>query len=156
MSGLRIPKSDWGEGPWQNEPDHVDFQHAGFPCILHRNTMGAWCGYVGVPKDHPWHGKGYDDVEADAHGGLTYAEPCQGDICHVGEPDDNRWWLGFDCNHGDDMAPEMDAAMRSWKVPGLRDRPRKEWFGEPVTYKDLAYVRAETERLAEQAKAAAE
>jgi hypothetical protein len=150
--GKRIPKSEWGEGPWLTEPDHVDFEHLGYPCILHRNKHGSWCGYVGVPADHPWFGKGYDDVDAEVHGGLTYAEPCQGDVCHPGnEP---RHWLGFDCTHAFDKAPEMDAALASYKLPDGGSEPCKEWFGEPVTYKDLDYVKAETERLAEQAAAA--
>jgi hypothetical protein len=132
------------------EPDHVDFEHAGFPCIVHRNSLGAWCGYVGVPEGHPWFGQGYDDVEADVHGGLTYAEPCQGNICH--DRPEKRFWLGFDCNHAQDIAPGMYeiAAKAGYKYPGVEG-----FFGEPVTYKDLAYVRAETEKLAEQAKTAA-
>ena len=40
----------WGQGPWDDEPDRVDFEHAGFPCLLLRNPrLGQWCGYVAVP-----------------------------------------------------------------------------------------------------------
>ncbi len=146
------PKDKWGDGPWQSEPDHVAFEHAGFPCILHRNKLGAWCGYVGVPESHAWFGKGYDDVAADVHGGLTYAEPCQGDICH--DAPEKRHWLGFDTAHAQDAPPGMSALLRELgkKAPALG--MQRAWFGEPVTYKDLAYVREETERLAEQAAAA--
>lgn len=136
------------------EPDHVDFEHAGFPCILHRNNLGAWCGCVGVPEGHPWFGQGYDDVGADVHGGLTYAEPCQGSICHPGP--DKRYWLGFDCAHAQDIAPGIEHDLaRARKELGdnpLWQSAAKSFFGQPVTYKDLAYVRAETERLAEQAR----
>lgn len=73
----------------------------GFACLIRRTNIGIWCGYVAVPPGHPWHGKHYDAVDADVHGGLTYAEPCSGEICHVPQPgeSDDVWWLGFDCGH---------------------------------------------------------
>jgi hypothetical protein len=139
-----MDKSTWGPGPWQDEPDHVDFEHAGLPCILHRNGGGAWCGYAAVPPGHPAHGKEYGgDIDVTVHGGITYGEGCRGSVCHVpkpGEPD-NVWWLGFDCGHAYDLAPGDEAHFRALGLsvfPGYK------------TYRDLAYVRRETERLAEQ------
>lgn len=125
--------------PWENEPDHVNFRSHNFPCILHRNHMGAWCGYVGVPSNHPWYRKGYDEVNAEVHGGLTYANECQGDICHVPDPgeSDEVWWLGFDCAHAMDICP----AHTSW-WPLIENR---------ATYKTMEYAKQETESLAEQA-----
>jgi hypothetical protein len=39
------------DGPWQSEPDRMEFKHAGLDCLLSRNTrMFHWCGYAGVPK----------------------------------------------------------------------------------------------------------
>lgn len=134
---------DWRDipGPWKGEPDRVEFRHAGLPCLLKRNDdMGTWCGYAAVPPGHPAHGKPYDDVPVQAHGGLTYADACSGSICHVpkpGEPDD-VWWLGFDCCHGGDVVP-MFVTM------GMRS-----WFGRAEKYRDVAYVRRETKRLAQQ------
>jgi len=146
-----IDKTSWGPGPWQDEPDKEQWADAatGLACLVKRNHFGALCGYVGVPEGHPWHGKGYDDVPADVHGGLTYADLCQEGpegqtICHVpapGEPEP-LWWLGFDCHHAWDAAPGMDARYRDFTHdPG-------------VTYKTVAYVKAECARLAEQAAAA--
>ena len=37
-------KTRWADGPWMNEPDRVDFVHAGFACFALRNYMGVWCG----------------------------------------------------------------------------------------------------------------
>jgi hypothetical protein len=56
---FRLPKAKWGPGPWQDEPDRVDFEHAGLPCAIIRNlhVTGSLCGYVGVPDSHPWWGK---------------------------------------------------------------------------------------------------
>lgn len=131
-------------GPWDDEPDKVYWidPTTGLDCLIHRNSLGALCGYVGVPPGHPAHGKGYDDVAVDVHGGLTYADACEETteegtgICHVpleGRPA-HVWWLGFDCAHYRDLVPSMVSAM-----PPTDGR-----------YRDIAYVEAEVTRLAEQ------
>ena len=38
-----------------------EFEHAGYKCVVTFGTMGHRCGYVGIPKNHPLYGKGYDD-----------------------------------------------------------------------------------------------
>jgi len=48
--------------PWESEPNEMDFDYAGLKCAMRRNHGGAWCGYVGLPKEHPWYGKGYSDA----------------------------------------------------------------------------------------------
>lgn len=45
---------------WKTEPNEVDFTAEGLPCKLRRGPLGHWCGYVGVPQDHPWHGLSYN------------------------------------------------------------------------------------------------
>lgn len=141
-------KEEWGPGPWQSEPDRLEFEHAGFPCFLLRNmdVTGAWCGYVGVPKGHLFFEKDYMDVEenVEVHGRLTYSGHCAGDICHEpkeGEPD-NVWWLGFDCMHLFDLSPLREAIYK--RIPGLEG-------GElNGTYRTMDYAKAETMKLAEQ------
>jgi hypothetical protein len=157
MSEQRIDKSKWGVGPWQDEPDRLEWRHAGLPCLIVRGQLGALCGYVGVPPGHRYHGVGHDDVEGvGAHGGLTYAEGCRGEICHVpapGEPDD-VWWLGFDCAHAFDYVPGLHAQLREIcerehnPLVDVTDARAGPMFGE--VYRDLAYVKAEVEDLAEQ------
>jgi hypothetical protein len=66
--------------------------HAGHDWLVAHNGMGYRCGYVRVGPGHPWHGKGYDDVPAEAHGGLTFAKAAA----------DGGWWVGFDCAHAGD------------------------------------------------------
>lgn len=136
-----VDKTGWGDGPWMNEPDRVDFHHAGFACLLLRNKRsGNWCGYVGVPSDHPDYGQ---DVDYDVHGGITYANKCDGErICHVAAPEeaDDLWWLGFDCHHSWDFAPGHEAITRSL---GLQS-------DDGDVYRDVAYTRNQTEHLAEQ------
>lgn len=53
---------------WDNEPDRKHWIDAdtGLDCLIVRNGLGgkgALCGYVGVPKGHPWYGKDYSDCE---------------------------------------------------------------------------------------------
>lgn len=148
IADFKVDKSDWGDGPWQQEPDRVDWHHAGLPCLMVRGPLtGSWCGYVGVPPSHPCYGKGYNDLDVEVHGGLTYAAACDGErICHVPAPgeSDETFWFGFDTGHSWDVSPAMDARIRSYGLPpssGLIDG---------TTYKDVAYVRAETEKLADQ------
>jgi hypothetical protein len=136
-----VDKSTWGPGPWQDEPDKVQWQDeaTGLPCLIVRGPSGAWCGYVGVPRPHPSYGEDYDYVNVEVHGDLTYAGKCQGHgrICHLVEAgeDDDVWWLGFDCSHSWDFSP------------GYRSR-----MDGDETYRDQAYVAAEVENLAKQLK----
>jgi hypothetical protein len=140
-----MDKAAWGPGPWQEEPDRVEFTEAGLPCLLLRgSSWGNWCGYAAVPPGHPAHGKDFDGIDVEVHGGLTYAQQCSGEICHVPQPGDpdNVWWLGFDCAHAWDLAPGLAASMGGL---GSYDR----------TYKTVRYVERETRRLARQLAAMA-
>lgn len=44
------------------EPDALDFTAYGLACAMRRGPGGHWCGYVGIPEDHPWFGKSYSDM----------------------------------------------------------------------------------------------
>lgn len=151
---MKFPNT--GPGPWDDEPDREEWRAFGLPCLVRRGPSGAWCGYVGLPSSHPYHGVSYSDplcghagcydhnIDVYVHGGLTYAASCDGDettgICHVPQEgeEDNVWWLGFDCAHAGDLTPKHD---------GLLSRFATE---HGYTYRDIAYVKGETTRLAEQ------
>jgi hypothetical protein len=142
-------KYEWAPGPWDNEPNRIEFESHGFPVIMRRHPrMGNWCGYVAVPPGHPCHGLRHNNLpDLSAHGGVNYAEPCTGDICHVpkeGEPAD-VWWLGFDCGHCFDMTPWMEAQKK--KMDFASDDPDAPWCD---VYRDADYVRSECENLAAQ------
>jgi hypothetical protein len=149
-----VDKSGWGDGPWQHEPDKINWTDpaTGLPCMIVRNRIGALCGYVGVHDDHPWHGKDYGDVDVEVHGGLTFAAACQegpieSTIWHAvadGEPDD-VWWFGFDCGHLGDVMPELDARLRTYELP-----PMSLGSFEFESYKTVDYVTAEVTALARQ------
>lgn len=144
-------------GPWQDEPDRLEWRHKGVPCLIVRNPTGFnLCGYAAVNPGHPWHGKSYggeDGIDAIAHGGLTFADKCMpnGPVCHVaqpGEPED-VWWLGFDCAHYMDRMPGYDALSQEMHFK-LGSPKRAMSFLDHASYKTVEYVKAECERLAEQ------
>ena len=125
-------------GPWDAEDDRVDFIHANTACFIKRNQMGVWCGYASVDKNHPLYGEDYDTPEILVHGGLTYADKCQGDLCHTpaeGFPAD-VWWFGFDCGHGRDIMPKM----LLFAVVDLPDS----------VYRTQEYAMNETKKMADQ------
>ena|SRR5437868_9669998 len=77
---LRPPKSEWGDGPWQTEPDFVRWTDGatGLHCYMVRSFVGGTLGgYVRLPIRHPWYGvpslgrRLLRNVEV--HGGVTWA-----------------------------------------------------------------------------------
>lgn len=155
-----LNKEESMEEVWKNEPDRVEFEAHGFPCLIVRNKMGALCGYVRVASDHPFHGKNYEEIQdsINVHGGLTYSDHSQNKICHTpkpGEPDD-IFWFGFDCAHAWDLTPEVYEMEKPGGI--LHDmKIRFQRLEAPlprVIYRDIPYVKAECERLALQLKKA--
>lgn len=145
--------SDWGPGPWQDEPSKIQWidEATDLDCLMVRNRWGCWCGYVGVAPGHRFYDITYRALEdagedISAHGGLTYSDRCQEAedvddirlVCHTPYPGRSPeiWWFGFDCGHSMDLMPGMRAMLGDY---GIVD-----------TYRDVAYVRAEVERLARQ------
>jgi hypothetical protein len=115
--------------------------HEGFEWEVTANRIGYRCGYVRVPAGHPWHGRDYDDIGADVHGGLTFAQPDTD--CGTGG-EDNAWWVGFDCAHYMD-APDPALPGYDARIAGILGG----------TIRTTSYVAAECRRLAGQAAAAA-
>lgn len=141
----RLGRAGWPHGPWDKEPDRKEWRDTRatpvLPCLIVRQeSMGHLCGYVGVPPGHPWYGK---MPSASVHGGVTYGEKCQGNICHVAQPGESEpWWVGFDCAHGGDTSPGMIAAGYALRGP---------FAG---VYRTVGYVEAEIRDLVDQARAA--
>lgn len=143
-----VDKSRWGSGPWKNEPDKLNWIHADMDCMIARHPSGGHlCGYVAVSDGHPVFEKGYDDVNVTVHGGLTYANKCNGHLCHVPEPGrpNNVWWLGFDCAHPGDLSPGYESHLAHFR------KTYALWKGD--VYRDIEYLKAETNSLAEQLSA---
>lgn len=131
----------WPAGPWDDEPDEALWTDAatGLPCMALRHHLGHWCGYVGLPPEHPLYGKGYSNegMVFEVHGDLTFA----GRIKLINEPN-NNWWLGFDCAHYCDFSPNdvKNAADRGYPFEILPDQQ----------YRTQAYVQEQCAKLAAQ------
>lgn len=155
------------EGPWSGEPDKAAWvdPETGLGCLAHRNAMGAWCGYVGVPPGHPWHGVGRFTGplrQAIAHGGVNFAGPGRNDSAEgeyglgVGE---DLWWVGFDCGHAWDLVPGLLAVLHqadpvSYPLGGRPSPGLRSIFDHQI-YRTFGYVVDEVHRLAAQAHRAA-
>ena len=130
-----------------------EWEHVGLLCaVVQAGEGGHRCGYVRVPPGHSAHGKHYDEVGVDVHGGLTF-----GDIEPCAHEDGTGFWFGFDCAHAGDASyePEFNEAWGEeaksvWKIiNGVSPLPRdyEHFWTQPE-------VERETERLAEQLAAA--
>ncbi len=68
-------------------------------------STGWGNGYVVIPKGHPLHGKGYDSLNVNIHGGLTYANSVDElDWDEFTKGDKGGWVVGFDCAHYGDTS----------------------------------------------------
>ena len=61
-----------------------------------KGKIGWGCGYIALPKTHPWFNKSYDDIKVDIHVGLTYAALSDSQYSDIGL---NLWVVGFDTAH---------------------------------------------------------
>lgn len=124
-------------------------EHAGHEWQVVHNDRGHRCGYVKVSPGHPWHGKHYDDIEAEIHGGLTFSE--DDEPCPLDGPDDG-YWVGFDCAHAGDAPdpslPQTESIRNVW--PAI--------YGDVASHRGTVrtqeYAEAECRSLCEQASAA--
>lgn len=122
-------EKEWGPGPWNNEPDKRQWvdKKTGLACLMLRaGHMGHWCGYVGVPKGHPAYGKGYDDVDVQVHGGLTFSDMCRHPTKEMWERQRERY---VKAETEAKIYPRGDAA-----------RFRREWADFIGSYDDWAAV----------------
>ena len=139
-----------------------EFEHAGYKCVVIFGAMGHRCGYVGVPKNHPLYGKGYDDYleikksdigDRKISGIIPLFLACLDEDERVRKSD--LWWFGFDCGHAGDKA-DLDYAIM--KFPNHREQLiiRKSIEDKYPIDGDIirteSYVAEECERLAEQLK----
>jgi hypothetical protein len=103
----------------------------GFDWLVVHNGMGFRCGYVRIPPNHPWHGKGWEDLDCEVHGGITFASP---------DSEDDSWWIGFDCAHFNDAADP--SLPRNSLYPTIRFQG---------TIRTTEYVESECQSLCQQA-----
>ncbi|ARF08973.1 hypothetical protein Catovirus_1_1023 [Catovirus CTV1] len=55
--------------------DYKFVSDCGYECQLVKNVYGIYCGYVQLPKHHPYYNKNYDDIlDLDLNFNLTYGK----------------------------------------------------------------------------------
>ena len=142
VSAAQVQPTD-SSRPWESEPDRKEWTAHGLKCVIKRvEHSGHLCGYVAVPKGHPCHGLEETRDESglpslDVHWGVTWTD------AHLPNEDiegDEAWWVGFDCAHSGDYSP---------RYAELYGESRALWRREE-TYRDMAYVTEQTEKLAQQ------
>jgi hypothetical protein len=99
-------------------------------------------GYARVPEGKQWHGEGYDDIPADVHGGLTFA--------------DGHGWIGFDTAHYGDFWDDGAVAEIGGDVSYLGDRLRSSYREDALRAWTLDLLVEETKDLARQVAASPE
>jgi hypothetical protein len=117
-------------GPWDTEADVCIRKYKGVILFVRRGPLRALNGYVGVPFAVPEE----KSSELEVHGGITYQSsgpPCSVDVHPFLDVKKYSSWLGFDCAHLGDLIPLYSST-----------------HGD--IYRDMTYVQAETESLADQ------
>lgn len=158
----REEKLAWGDGPWVDEPDSLEFEYRNIRCEIHRHPyLGVFRGYIFIPKDNRY---AADDIctELDVHGGVTFSAPVKDLFC-----------IGFDCGHFNDFMPQGDYAIRKMeemykylqKEKILKDEKDKKNLDEHIidilntrlsrlhddkNYKDIEFVKKELRQLVDQ------
>lgn len=120
-----------GYGEWVEEIDLIEFEYLGYQARVIRIFAeepfaeeeayfgGHLCGYVKIPKEHPYYGKGRDDIDIEVHGGVTYNEIAE------------DHWIGYDCAHSQDYVP----ANEHWEKNSPRIQYIRDLFPIPEEYK---------------------
>lgn len=148
-----VTREELDDGPWMREPDVVFWRSpTGIDCAILRNTFFSLCGYAGVHPAHPLYRLTYqqiDDAHLDVHGGLTFSDGGLPVPPEFAERLPSLWWFGFDCGHGNDLSPGLEAQRRKLMPPhlvGMQYEAPDDLLGG--TYRDVAYVHAQVEHLA--------
>lgn len=107
--------------------------------------MGIWRGFVAVDGYHPFYGKSVEELlkipEAmeiffSVYGGLSGAGKLPPKYKELAS---NYWWIGIETTHGGDFMPLLKLEIESQDADKLL-------AGQ--TYKDLQFIRRETNKLA--------
>jgi len=140
-------KKHFPPGKWLSEPDLCSWEQYNLPCLALRDmSMGIWKGFVGLAEGHPFYNHTMDELIKNAdlmeiffavYGGLSGAGRL---AAKYKEFSKNYWWLGIETSHGSDLMPLLKMEMN--------DNPEMAKLLSGQTYKDLQFIRRETNKLA--------
>lgn len=118
------------------------------PCLAVRDmSMGIWKGFVGLEEGHSLYEKTIDhiigipqalDLFRCAHGGLTGAGRLSAKYQNYAK---NCWWIGIEASQSSDLMPLLKLDQVSPDMAKVINNQ---------TYKDLHFIRRETNKLAKQ------
>jgi hypothetical protein len=142
-------KKNWGNGPWQNEPDREEFEYRNYRCSIKRHPLGHLCGYVTIGAEEVKLLDEDDREDFQVHGGITYNKE---------NKEDGTVTIGFDCAHSSDILPSINSCNRNLDIicyhfPDLYYLLKiKEAFllEFKPTYKNIEFVRNELHKLVDQ------
>lgn len=139
-----------------------EFEYKGYPCYCIMQNHAHRLGYVGVSKsnslfekDSPLKYWSADCAIGNClrvHGGVTY----RGHAYNLPYNFDNdKWWFGFDCFHGDDL-PDLEAADKYfgndkeyWEIRKFLVE-RKNVVSNNAEIRSIEYVEKQIKKLADQ------
>lgn len=131
-----------------------EFTQDELQCVVVFLSVGHRCGYVGVPYEHPLHGRECDEVSGmvSAHGGLNYSYEDTNENGDFPLPL-GLWWFGFDCAHagdGQDLALAKERFPNDPSIDFLIQMERQFPVRQYETVRSLEYVEEECRELARQ------
>lgn len=141
-----LNKKNFPPGDWMREPDHCEWDSYGLHCLALRDMkLGIWRGFVSIPKEHKEFGKNLTELiseewgmNLEVHGGVCVAGKLP---LRYKELNKDSWWIGFECTQGEDLFPLTKYDLNDPIFQGIRNHQ---------TYKDLFFIRRETNSLAKQ------
>lgn len=86
---------------YKNYKIEKDFYYKNYRCLIIAQNGGFRCGYIKISKNNILYNKEYAYIDINIHGGLTYSS-----FNYEGYPiktKNKTYWIGFDCNHVDDL-----------------------------------------------------
>lgn len=108
------------------------FEYLGYECKIVFRDWGGRCGYIKIPKDHPFYYESYDFCNkfVDCHGGLTFAGIFLDD-----EESTTGSWVGFDCCHCEDKI-DIEACKEYFP-----DAYSNDWYAAWESFNDWRVTR---------------
>lgn len=107
--------------------------------------MGIWKGFVGLDDTHPYYNKTIEEllkiptateIFLSVYGGLSGSGRLPAKYKEFGK---NYWWISIETSHGGDLMPLITLDDDDPDVARLTSNQ---------TYKDLKFIRKETNKLA--------
>ena len=143
-------KLKWGYGEWVEEVDAMYFTYKNYDAHIIRNNLGALCGYIAIPKNHPWYKVENDyDIPCNVHGGITFDQ-----LCIHKETNLEQRVIGFDCSHFNDLSPALNHDLNMLYNDHDASQNLKEFFSKyhlNDVYKNINYCVQECKSMIEQA-----